>query len=238
VSTIFNTRRRPVLEALGQGLLLMSFIVAVLYGGGWYPASGIWPIVFKGSAVGLLAIFVLVNMQSLNHTLLFLALCASVAGDVLLEIPHEHSFTRGLTAFLCAHVIFILLYLKNRLRAEDVTSLRVKLAAFLWALVAISGFLLFPDLGEMMTPVLSYSAVLAAMATTALFSKFPVKLVAFGALLFVVSDGILGVQTFASAPDFTHYVIWATYYLAVLLMTLGVMLNDDRRTNYGVYRFD
>lgn len=238
MSTLFNKRRKPAVEAIGQGLLLMSFLAAVLYGGGWYPETGMWPVIIKGSAVGFLAVFVLTNLQSSNHALLFLALCASVTGDVLLAIPHESSFTRGLTAFLGAHVIFILLYLKNRLRAEDVTSLRVRLAALLWALVAISGYLLYPHLGELLMPVLVYSAVLAAMATTALFSKYPVKLVALGAILFVISDSILGVRQFMPAPDFTQYIVWATYYLAVLLMTLGVMLNDDRRTNYGGYRFD
>jgi len=87
-------------------------------------------------------------------------------------------------------------------------------------------------------PVITYSVVLAAMATTALFSKFPVKLVGFGALLFVVSDAVLGARMFSAMPDFTSYIVWATYYLAQLLMVLGIMLTDERPTNYGGYRFD
>jgi len=238
VSSLFNNRRRPVQEAVGQILLLSSLIVAILYGGGWYPANWLWPLIFKASAVGLLAIFVLVSMQTINHLLLFLALLASVGGDVLLEIPHENTVIRGLTSFLAAHVLFIVLYIKNRMLAEDITALRVRIAAFMWAIAGVAGYFLYPYLGDMSMPVITYSVVLAAMATTALFSKFPVKLVGIGALLFVVSDAVLGARLFTTVPDYTSYIVWAAYYLAQLLMTLGIMLTDERPTNYGGYRFD
>ena len=73
MSTLFKRRKRPIVEAVGQLLLLMSFIAAVLYGGGWYPSEGLWPVIVKGSAVSLLALFVLISMQSVNHFLLLLA---------------------------------------------------------------------------------------------------------------------------------------------------------------------
>ena len=238
MSSLFNNRKRPVQEAVGQFLLLTSFIVAIVYGGGWYPSEWLWPLIVKGSAVGLLAIFVLFSMQTINHLLLFVALAASVGGDVLLEVPGEDSFTRGLTSFLAAHVFFIILYVKNRMLAEDITVIRVRLAALMWASAAIAAYFLYPHLADMAMPVITYSVVLAAMATTALFSKFPVKLVGFGALLFVVSDTVLGASVFSTVPDFASYIIWAAYYLAQLLMVLGVMLVDERPTNYGGYRFD
>jgi len=238
MSSLFNNRKRPVQEAVGQFLLLASFIVAVVYGGGWYPTDWLWPLIIKGSAVGLLAVFVLVGTQSINHLLLFFALAASVGGDILLELPGENSLTRGLTSFLAAHVFFIILYVKNRMFVEDITAFRVRLAALMWALAAVAAYFLYPQLGEMAMPVVTYSVVLAAMATTALFSKFAVKLTGFGALLFVISDAVLGAQLFATVPDFAGYIIWATYYLAQLLMVLGVILADERPTNYGGYRFD
>jgi len=238
VSALFNKRKRPIQDAIGQFLLLASFIAAVVYGAGWYPTDGLWPVLVKGSAVSLLAVFVLISMRSLNHLLLFLALCASVGGDVLLAISHEDSFMRGLTSFLLAHVIFIVLYLKNRMLPADITALRVRVTAILWAIVAVAGYFLYPHLGEMMMPVFTYSAVLTAMATTALFSKYPVKLVGLGALLFVISDAVLGARQFLIMPEFTGYIVWATYYFAQILMTLGVMLTDERPTNYGGYRFD
>lgn len=238
MSTLFSKRRNPIYEGLAQLILLASFIAAVAYGGGWYPAEGLWPVLVKGSAVTFLALFVLMNMRSINHLILFLALGASVAGDVLLAVEHADSFIRGLSAFLAAHVLFIVLYLKNRLVAADITRVRVRLAALLWFLAAIAAYVLYPNLGDMMTPVFSYSAILAAMATTALFSKYSIRLVGVGALLFVVSDTVLGARQFMIMPDFTGYIVWGTYYLAQLLMTLGIMAADERPTNYGGYRFD
>jgi uncharacterized membrane protein YhhN len=238
VTTLFSKRRNPIVEGLGQLLLLMSFIVAVLYGGGWHPVEGLWPVLTKGATVSLLALFVLINLHSFNHFLLFLALIASVAGDVFLALPGDNSFLRGLIAFLVGHVIFIVLYLKNRSHAEDVTALRVRLAAVLWAIAAAAAYFLYPHLGDMLVPVFVYAAVLTLMATAALFSKYPVKLVAVGALFFVISDAVLGARQFMNLPDFTGYIVWSTYYLAQLMMTLGVMLTDERPTNYGGYRFD
>lgn len=239
MTRIFHKRRRPVLETIGQSLILLSFIVAVLYGGGWYPDYG--PLVtaaIKGTAVGLLAIFVLISMQSVNHFLLLLALTASVAGDVFLALPIENAFIKGLSAFLVAQLLFIILYLKNRMPFAELSAARLRVCGLLWATAGIAIFFLYPHLGELMIPVFVYTAALVGMATTALFSKFPVKLTGLGALLFVVSDSVLGARQFLTVPEFTGYIVWGTYYLAELLMTLGVMLSVERRTNFGGYRFD
>ncbi len=228
-----------MLETVGQSLILLSFIIAVLYGGGWYPDYGqTITAVIKGSAVGLLAIFVLLSTQSLNHFLLFLALSASVAGDVLLALPIESSFIKGLGAFLVAQLIFIVLYLTNRMPFADMSAIRVKIAGLLWAAAGITIFFLYPHLGDLMVPVFVYTTALLGMVTTALFSKFPVKLVGLGAILFVISDSVLGARQFLTMPDFTGYIVWGTYYMAELLMTLGVMLAVERHTHFGGYRFD
>lgn len=239
LTRIFHKRRRPIMEAVGQSLILLSFVIAVLYGGGWYPDYGqTVSAIIKGSAVGLLAIFVLVSTQSLNHFLLFLALAASVAGDVLLALPIENAFVKGLSAFLVAQIMFIILYLKNRASLEDLSAARTRGAALLWAVAAVALFILYPHLGDLLVPVCVYTAALVGMATAALLSKFPVKLVGLGAILFVISDSVLGARQFLNMPDFTGYIVWSTYYMAELLMTLGVMLSVDRHTNFGGYRFD
>jgi len=239
LTRIFHKHRQPLLETVGQSLILLSLVVAILYGGGWYPDYGpIISAIIKGSAVGLLALFVLISTQTLNHFILFLALSASVAGDTLLALPIENSFIKGLTAFLAAQVLFIFLYVKNRLPLEDLSGVRVRAASLLWAFAAASLYFLYPHLEELTVPVFVYTAALISMATAALLSKFPVKLVGFGALLFVVSDSILGARQFMTVPDFTRYIVWGTYYLAELLMMLGVMLTVERRRNFGGYRFD
>jgi len=238
VNTVFNNRRHPVREVIGQSLLLGSLIAAVIYGGGWHPATEFWTVLVKGSAIGLMALFVLVAMQSFNHFVLFLALSVSVSGDVFLAIQGEASFMRGLLAFAAAHFLFIVLFVKNRMHIQDVSSLRIRLAALLWVAAAISAFFLYPELGDLLVPTMVYTGILILMATTALFSKFPIKLLGVGVILFVISDATLGAQKFLTVPDYANYIIWGCYYLAQLLITFAVILTDDRPTHYGGYRFD
>ncbi len=238
MSFIFTRKRKPVLEAVSQILILASFAVAVAYGIGWYPTEELWPVITKGAAVGLLAFFVLICIQSLNHFLLFLALTASVMGDVLLAMPIENSFVKGLSAFLVAQIIFVILYFKNRLPLSEVSTTNKRLVVLLWIVTVVSVGLLYPQLGDMLIPVLVYSSALALMATTALLSRYSTKHVGFGAILFVISDSTLGTREFFDVPDYLGYVVWGTYYFAQLFMTLGVMLTDERATKYGGYNFN
>lgn len=226
------------MEGIGQVMIFLSAVGAALYGFGWYPEGVLWQVVTKGSAVTCLAIFVLVTTQSTNHLILLLALIASVFGDVLLAIPAENSFLRGLIAFFISHVFYVGLFLKNRLPFEDISGMRVRIAALLWAVAAVAAFFLYPNLGDMVVPVFAYTAVLTLMATAALFSRFPVKLVGTGGILFLISDSFLGFEAFAGGVPYGGAIVWTTYYLAQLFLALGVMLHDERPTNFGGYRFD
>lgn len=239
MTRIFHKRRKPIFELIGQCLIFLSVIAAILYGGKWYPAGDVILVAtLKGSAVGFLALFVLICARTSNHFILFIALVASVVGDVFLVFPGETSFMKGLGSFLGAQILFILLYLKNRLPLRDVSSFRTGTISLLWAGTGISLYFFYPYLGDKLLPIFVYSITLVTMASTALLSEFPVKLVGIGALLFVISDSLLGAEMFTTMPENTGYFIWGTYYLAELFMTLGVMLLSDRRSFNGGYRFD
>lgn len=238
MTRIFSRKKRPIIEGIGQAMIFFSFIGAVLYGGGWYPDSVLWQVLAKASAVGFLVLFVLVTAQTINHMILLLALLASVAGDVFLALPAENSFMRGLLAFFVAHIFYIGLFLKNRLPFEDVTSIRMRISTFCWAGAGLGGYFLYPGLGEMLIPVFAYIGILAIMATTAMMSRFPVRLVGGGALLFLISDAALGVRTFLDMDLLGPLTVWIPYYLGQLFLALGIMLHDERPTNFGGYRFD
>jgi len=238
VTRIFSRRKRPVLEAVGQFFVLLSVIGAILYGGSWYPDDVVWRVLVKASAVTFLALFVLVNIRTFSHAVLFLALVGSVTGDVLLAVPHEQSFVRGLMGFMAAHVFFIILFVSNRQPMKEVGTLPIRTASLLWVVAFAAAFFMYDALGDMRMYVFTYTAVLTAMASTALLSKFPIRLTGTGAVLFVISDAVLGANQFLSVPAWTGYIVWITYYLAQLMITMGVMLTDDRPTNFGGYRFD
>ncbi|WP_417464270.1 lysoplasmalogenase family protein [Kordiimonas sp.] len=238
MTRIFSRRKRPVLEAIGQIFIVLSLLGAIAYGAGLYPEGILWQALVKMSAVSFLALFVGINLRTFSHLLLLLALIGSVAGDVLLVLPHDQAFLRGLMAFAAAHTIFIILYLVNRQRLGDVSNARLRTAALLWATAFIACFIMYEKLGDLTIYVFAYTGILTLMATMALLSKFPPKLVGFGAVLFVASDAALGARQFMDVPAYVGYFVWTSYYLSQLLMTLGVMLTDDRPANYGGYRFD
>lgn len=219
-------------------MVFLSLVGAVLYGGGWYPDGVLWQAVTKASAVGFLVLFVLVTAQTTNHLILLLALMASVAGDILLAIPGENSFIRGLIAFFIAHIFYVGLFLKNRLPMEDVTGLRMRISTLFWAGAGLSAYFLYPALGGMLIPVIAYAIILALMATTAMMSRFPIRLVGGGAILFLLSDGVLGARTFLDFEFGGPLSVWVPYYLGQLFLALGIMLYDERPTNFGGYRFD
>ena len=219
-------------------MIFFSFIGAVIYGGGWYPEGLLWQVLAKASAVGFLVLFVLVTAQTINHMILLLALLASVAGDVFLAIPAENSFMRGLLAFFVAHIFYVGLFLKNRLPFEDVTAIRMRISTFCWAGAGLGGYFLYPSLGDLLIPVFAYIGILAMMATAAMMSRFPVRLVGGGALLFLISDAAFGVRTFLDMDLLGPLTVWVPYYLGQLFLALGIMLHDERPTNFGGYRFD
>ncbi|WP_262693825.1 lysoplasmalogenase [Kordiimonas aquimaris] len=238
MTQLFGRRKRPIVEGIGQLMLFLSAVASVVYVGGWYPEGLLWQPLAKAGAVGFLALFVIITAQTSNHMLLILALLASVVGDVMLVLPAENSFLHGLSAFFAAHVVYIFLFMKNRMHSADITSARTRISALYWALGGVAAFLLYPTLGDMLIPVFAYILVLTLMATMAMFSRFPPRLVGFGVTLFLISDGLLGAGKFLNFTYGEPYAVWGTYYFAQLFITLGVMIYDERPTHFGGYRFD
>ena len=228
-----------MIEATGQIFIFLSICTSIVYGSGWFAGGDLMVnALIKGSAVGFLALFVLTCARSANHGILFFALVASVAGDIFLALQGETNFLKGLGSFLVAQLFFITLYLKNRLPLREVTSLRTGTVSLLWAAGGISLYFMYPYLGDRLVPVFVYASTLILMATTALLSQFPLKLVGLGAILFIVSDSLLGARMVTTLPDYTGSLVWITYYLAELFMALGVILLPERRAFSGGYRFD
>jgi len=74
----------------------------------------------------------------------------------------------------------------------------------------------------MAVPVIVYMSVLAAMVSTALLARLPTVWTAVGALLFAVSDGMIGVGQFILESQALELPIWWVYAAAVVLITAGL----------------
>jgi uncharacterized membrane protein YhhN len=156
------------------------------------------------------------------------ALFFSWLGDVLLMFENRNSifFLFGLSAFLVAHIFYIVFFHSVRMQ-EKVASrwwLLLIVVAYYAALIA----LLSPYLGDMKLPVRIYGIVISFMFLLALHMSFirnkPAgRKMMTGALLFVVSDSVLAINKFYQPFVAAGVIIMLTYGLAQLLIVLGAI---------------
>ncbi|WP_282044096.1 lysoplasmalogenase [Winogradskyella flava] len=160
----------------------------------------------------------------INLTLL--ALFFSLLGDTLLMFVDysPHIFTIGLVAFLIAHVMYILVFLKHRNTRASPLGFIVILLLYASGLF----FLLKDGLGDMLIPVIIYMIVILSMATSAFLRQGNVNLLSFklvfiGAIFFMISDSILALNKFYQPIPISNVSIMITYALAQYLIVLGII---------------
>lgn len=157
---------------------------------------------------------------------ILVALFFSWLGDVLLIFQSAYPvfFLFGLSAFLLAHIGYILFF--YFLRNQEGLKLRPYLLVAVAAYYAILISLLSPYLGEMRWPVRVYGLVISAMLMLAahgwfLSDKKAGSYLCNGAMLFVLSDSLLAVNKFYHPFPGAGLAVMATYGLAQLLITAG-----------------
>ncbi len=194
--------------------LLTSLIAAVAFYFLWNnPIGGIWLILLKGSAVGLLAIYAWRRTTGTDGLILVLVLALSAAADMALELY----FSVGGALFFASHLVAVGLYLRNR-RQSTSSSQKLLAGTLLIATPAISYLL------SERVEIALYALGLGAMAAAAWMSRFPRYRVGIGAVLFIISDWLIfsrmGPFDLAPLPD---ALIWPLYYAGQLMIATGVV---------------
>ncbi|WP_397606750.1 lysoplasmalogenase [Silanimonas sp.] len=137
-------------------------------------------------------------------------LLLSLLGDVALMLPID-AFVVGLGAFLLAHLAYIVAFFRHcRLKA-------VALAWLGYGLLAAGVLsLLLPQVPEAMRgAVVAYVVVLTGMAAFAFGARERAgSRLAVGGALFVLSDGLLAWDRFASAVPLASLWVLSTYWAA------------------------
>ena len=176
----------------------------------------------KGLAVAPLAL--LAAAQGAWAVALALALCS--LGDVVLSRPGERAFLGGLIAFAVGHLAWIAVFATRfgLSGTQLVTPGRLLALIAVGVLALVMARVLLPRAGALRGPVAVYLGIIFCMALAALAT--PVPLIVAGALLFVGSDALLGLQTFAltagTAPErVANGLIWPLYWGAIALMSLA-----------------
>jgi uncharacterized membrane protein YhhN len=202
------TRRARLLVAL-------SVVFGLVYPLVWDHLPAQAPtIAFKGAGVGLLAVAAASCARGVNGWLLACVMALGATGDMLLEI----SLAAGATAFAAGHVVAILLYRRNRGPEADQKDVAVA-AAILLAAAAVPALLLWGRAEAV--PFTFYALLLGAMAASAWLSRFPRRLVALGALMFLASDMLIATRM-ASDVAGLGAPIWLLYFIGQLLIFLGI----------------
>ncbi|QRY81784.1 lysoplasmalogenase [Pseudomonas sp. PDNC002] len=143
-----------------------------------------------------------------------IGLVLSMLGDILLEWP-INAFVPGLAAFLLAHLAYLVAYLGDTRRVAPAGLLFAGvIGGSLFALLHSRG------LGPLLLPIALYSLTISAMLWRAIarlgvpsITNASRVLAALGALLFVSSDAMIGVNRFVAAFDGSSYAIMLTYWL-------------------------
>lgn len=154
------------------------------------------------------------------RTLFVLALLCGAVGDGLLG---RDMFVPGLVAFLVGHVLYAAAFAFEGARPRTASLAGPALVGAL--LVAA----LWPRLGDMRVPVLSYVVAIATMSSLAIdlwrrSRHHMARRAALGACFFVVSDTFIAIDKFHTplGPPLLALAIFSTYYVAQFLLAWSV----------------
>ena len=214
------------LSATANGLVLFSAIAAILYGVMLHR-----PVSWRRTAAKTLAVFLLAlaAWERDGPLLLVAALLLGALGDAFLAHDGEKAFLGGLASFLAAHLAYVVLFWStgDGLAGALDNPRKIVLAVMIAVLCVALLRKMWPGVpGELRIPVVAYVAAILAMAFTALTHHHPAVIL--GASLFVVSDAILAAEKFLFAPDapqraWSGYAVWTLYYVAQLMIALGIL---------------
>lgn len=185
----------------------------------------------------VLGLYLLSNHRGEINTIqkLLLALGFSMLGDILLMFSglSELYFLGGLGSFLMAHVFYIAFF-RNNIRNRNLNKallacLSIYLVGFLYLLkTGLNGILLLA------VPI--YALVLAWMVYSAVqfgtqYNKTIKQSVAIGAVLFLISDSLIGLFAFTDISiniPLQRILIMTSYILAQYLIISGSSLSIKR----------
>lgn len=165
------------------------------------------------------------HLDAKTKRLTILALMFSLFGDILLMFANASAnfFMAGLISFLLAHVMYILVFLKQKNKPKNVFSFTVILLIY----AATLFYFLKDGLSDLLIPVIIYMGVILFMVIAAFLRQGNVTKNSFifvflGALFFISSDSLLALNKFYKPLAFSNISIMLTYAIAQFFIVLGI----------------
>jgi uncharacterized membrane protein YhhN len=209
-----------VVAAVGYGVFLTITALRV-------PAGAELTGRFAAQPAAKAAMAILLALAAAKHPIgrerrgLVPALLFSAGGDFFLAMPWwKPAFVCGLGCFLVAHLCFIgaLLPLRGNYAPPRLALIGVVAVGFAAMMVWFWPRLVAEGLT---VPVPLYMTVLGVMVSAALVAALPTVWTAVGALLFAVSDGMIGVGQFVLRSQALELPIWWVYAASMVCITAG-----------------
>lgn len=163
-----------------------------------------------------------------NHFTHFViaALFLCLIGDMFLL--RDSGFIYGLISFLIAHLVFLYSF-----------TLFGGMKYYWFPLIILTligiGFYMFlsDNLGDLSIPVVVYITIIIIMCWQGISlyvwkKKRVFLLIAFGVILFLVSDSILAIEKFKNIFDLSFFLVLVTYWTAIGLLANSTLYVDSR----------
>ncbi|MDR6226078.1 lysoplasmalogenase [Desmospora profundinema] len=194
--------------------------------GGVYRDRPWWRYMLKPGTMGF--IILLAGWGAWQHPgafswLILAGLMFSLAGDIWLMLPQDR-FLRGLISFFMGHLCYVLAFLTE---AKGGLVIGIPVTLFL----ILNAWVLLRPLARgaereggtlLLIAVIAYVFAISLMVLFAWMTKNPWSIL--GALLFYISDAILGWDRFVRRLSWRDYGIMIPYFAAQTLIALSVVL--------------
>lgn len=161
--------------------------------------------------------------------LLIAALALCLFGDVMLVFEDERRFLIGVAAFAMGHVAYVWLFLTHEQGAAELIIQMpfVLHSVLLIGIAACVAPILFKSAGALRFAVLGYVPMIVALGIAGMGFAYSLPLVTIGALLFVASDLVLGLEMFILksgtwVAKLAPFWVWATYWSAQICLVVGL----------------
>ncbi len=168
------------------------------------------------------------NRSSKNFLLPFMALLGSFFGDLLLAFDGAQFFLFGMLGFMVTHISNSLYFYS----LKGITMAKANYAKF--ALLCLSfacSFVVFSikeNAGAFFVPIIVYMCLIGIMtilsanlAESSAFNHSAIHFFVPGAVLFVLSDGLLAINKFNLQDSSLDVFVMLTYGLAQLYLVMG-----------------
>jgi uncharacterized membrane protein YhhN len=173
------------------------------------------------------------KQKSRSYILVIMALLFSWLGDVLLMFDgKEIYFILGLAAFLIAHIFYVLVFARLTNAEFTISKLRWVFLLPLLVYATFLFYLLIPASGPLAPAIILYGITILTMLFFAISRKdftnvSSYQWVATGAMFFVVSDSILGINKFYEPLPYASILIMFTYILGQFFIIKGCLKHTE-----------